>query len=78
MIETFAKKRIGFRVTSAVRRDISTSHCDSCGFDSLPPATATSRGSVRSRGRAIAKAGVNIYAGTVSPSIARETINWID
>ena len=60
------------------RRDISTSHCDSCGFDSLLPATATSRGSVRSRGRAIAKAGVNIYACTVSPSMARETITYIE
>ncbi len=34
--ETFAKECIGFHATSAVRRDISSSHCDSCGFDSLP------------------------------------------
>ena len=40
---------IGFRATSAVRRDMATSHCDSCGFDSLPSATATSCGAARSR-----------------------------
>ena len=34
ILETFAKDRIGFRATSAVRRDISISHCDSCGLDS--------------------------------------------
>ena len=59
MLEASAKECIGFRVTSAVRRDTSSSHCDSCGLEvALYPRDKLR--SVRSRGTAIAKVGVNI------------------
>ena len=77
MLEASPKECIGFRVTSAVRRDTSSSHCDSCGLEvALYPRDKLR--SVRSRGTAIARVGVNIYACTVSPSMVQKTINYID